>query len=232
MHTDNVIMFSGGKDSLALLHLLKPLWEDATVLWVNTGAAHQSTLDQMAVIRDMVPHFVEVQSDVMGFVERNGFPVDVLPVWHGPDALGMAGAQTEFCSALSCCRHNLWLPAWEALKSLKAKVVYRGQKLSDAKQSDMADGAVVDGMTFRFPLADWSDEDVLTYLGKRAPSYYGTGEASSRDCWLCTAYLDKNAKRIQSLPPTQKAVVVRKLADLKHELSRQQALLDACLGEA
>lgn len=231
MHTDNVISFSGGKDSLAMLYLLRPIWHDATVMWVNTGAAHESTLAQMRAVKEMVPHFVEVQSNVIDFVERNGFPTDILPVWNSPDTHGMVGAQSEFCSALMCCRHNIWTPAWEAIHAMGAKVVYRGQKRCDEKQADLVDGQQVNGMTFRFPLADWSDEDVFNYLGETAPYYYAAGEESSRDCWLCTAYLDKNAARIQALPAPQKTVVVRKLADLKHELSRQQQLLDACLGE-
>lgn len=231
MHTDNVIMFSGGKDSMAMLYLLEPLWNDATVLWVNTGAAHESTLAQMAQVAAMVPHFLEARSDVMGFVERNGFPTDMLPVWHSADTHGMLGAKSEFCSALMCCRHNLWLPGWKAVKDMGAKVVYRGQKLADAKQADLADGTVVDGMTFRFPLAHWSDDDVLAYLGERAPAYYALGELSSRDCWLCTAYLDKNAQRIQGLPDGQRQVVVHKLAELKFEIERQRQLIDACLGE-
>lgn len=232
MHTDNVIAFSGGKDSLAMLYLLQPLWDDATVMWVNTGAAHDSTLEQMAQVRAMVPHFLEVRSDVTGFVERNGFPADAVPVWSSPQARNMAGATVEFCSAVECCASNLWIPAMGAVRELGAKVVYRGQKLSDAKQSAIEDGYTEFGVTYRFPLAHWSDQDVLKYLGERVPAYYLAGEESSRDCWLCTAYLDKNARRIQSLPPAQKQVVVRKLADLKHELSRQQQFLDACLGEA
>lgn len=231
MHTDNVICCSGGKDSMALLYMLQPLWDDATVLWVNTGAAHDSTLAQMAQVRAMVPHFVEVRSDVMAFIEENGFPVDILPVWNSPFTRGMAGSTSEFCAAQQCCAANLWLPAQAAIRAMKAKVVYRGQKLADAKQSAIPDGHIEDGVVYRFPLAHWSDADVLEYLGVRAPAYYALGELSSRDCWLCTAYLDKNAQRIHDLPEGQRQVVVRKLADLKFEIERQRQLIDACLGE-
>ena len=38
-HKKAVLSFSGGKDSLACLHLCRPYRDKLTVAWVNTGAA-------------------------------------------------------------------------------------------------------------------------------------------------------------------------------------------------
>lgn len=39
-HERVVLFFSGGKDSLTCLLLLRPYWDRLTVCWINTGAAN------------------------------------------------------------------------------------------------------------------------------------------------------------------------------------------------
>ena len=56
-----ILLFSGGKDSLAALLFLRAHWDSITVLWANPGGAHPRLLEYMASIRRRVPHFVEVQ---------------------------------------------------------------------------------------------------------------------------------------------------------------------------
>jgi 3'-phosphoadenosine 5'-phosphosulfate sulfotransferase (PAPS reductase)/FAD synthetase len=79
-HENTVLQFSGGKDSLACLFLLREQWDEMTVLWVNAGAAFPETVGLMEKIRALVPHFLEVRTNQPAQVAELGYPVDVLPL--------------------------------------------------------------------------------------------------------------------------------------------------------
>lgn len=224
------IQFSGGKDSLALLYLLAPIWDECLVMWVNTGKAHESTLQLMEQVKQAVPNFVEVVSDQNSFVQRFGYPADVVPSYSEPFAQSvLQGSQPQFVSSLRCCAHNIWLPLANAVKHYGVDTVYRGQKNSDLMKSPIQDGHVEDGVTYRFPLQDWTDEQVVDFLGPLLPQHYRAGEVSSRDCWDCTAHLHHNAQRIRSLPPSQRVFVQGKLRELMAQLDAGRSNIQDCL---
>lgn len=195
-----VLQFSGGKDSLACLYLLEEQWDSLIVAWVNTGATFPETLALMERIREQVPDFREVKSSQS--IRQRGYPVDMVPVIAGP-----IGEMTEdyrgprFQSRYECCGHSLWAPLKEALKEWGATVVIRGQKRADARRIPLPNGAVVEGIEYRFPLEDWSDERVLAYLERKGvplPDNYQQ-MSTGLDCWNCTAYLQENAGKLEYL---------------------------------
>jgi 3'-phosphoadenosine 5'-phosphosulfate sulfotransferase (PAPS reductase)/FAD synthetase len=195
-----VLQFSGGKDSLACLYLLEPRWNEITVAWVNTGAAFPETVALMERVRAQVPHFVEVAAEQS--IEREGYPADVLPI-----AATSAGHLFEgetgprFQSRYSCCASALWAPMQKAMRELGATTIIRGQKLSDAKKTPIRSGQVIEGVTYEFPLEDWTDADVRHFLAEKKVSLPENYRymSTSLDCWNCTAYLSENAGRLQYL---------------------------------
>lgn len=224
-----VLSFSGGKDSLACLYLLEPQWEEITVAWVNTGAAFPETLRQMDEIKALVPNFIEIQSQQS--IDTDGYPVDVLPIAStdvGQQFEGVNGRM--FQSRYACCGSALWGPTQRAMKAMGATVIVRGQKRIDARKSNIASGTVIDGVRYQFPLEDWTDQDVLTYLGTRGValpanySYMKTG----LDCWNCSAYLNENVGKfayMQQHHPEKYAIVQGVLSDLQQTLHRDLAPL-------
>jgi 3'-phosphoadenosine 5'-phosphosulfate sulfotransferase (PAPS reductase)/FAD synthetase len=64
-----VLQFSGGKDSLACLLLLRPWWDRLTVMWVNTGAAFPETLELMEAVRSRVANS-SLMSATMAVISR------------------------------------------------------------------------------------------------------------------------------------------------------------------
>lgn len=195
-----VLQFSGGKDSLACLYLLEPRWSEITVAWVNTGAAFPETIALMERVRTQVPHFLEIAAEQS--IERDGYPADVLPI-----AATSAGHLFEgetgprFQSRYSCCAAALWAPMQKAMRELEATTIIRGQKLSDAKKTPIRSGQVVEGITYEFPLEDWTDADVRHFLAEKKVSLPENYRymSTSLDCWNCTAYLSENAGRLQYL---------------------------------
>lgn len=223
-----VLQFSGGKDSLACLYLLEPRWHEITVAWVNTGAAFPEVLELMERVRALVPDFREITSAQT--IARRGYPVDVLPI-NATDlgALIEGRSGTTFQSRYDCCAATLWAPMYRAMKDLGATTVIRGQKRCDRRRSPIADGQVVDGIEYRFPLEGWSDDDVRTYLEERGvplPRNYAEGMTTGLDCWNCTAYLDENAGRFDYMRahhPEKLERVREVLVDYRHALERDLA---------
>ncbi len=196
-----VLEFSGGKDSLACLYLLRYEWPRLTVLWVNTGAAYPETIEQMRKVREMVPHFLEVKSDQPSQIEANGLPADVVPIRSTVLGQRIHGPSTLMQSFLGCCHDNLWKPAQDAIKALGATVVIRGQRNTDSRKSPIRSGHIEDGVKYLFPIQDWTEKQVRDYLtsqGVELPPHYAYFN-SSLDCWNCTAYMDHNVGRAKHM---------------------------------
>ncbi len=201
-HEKAVLQFSGGKDSLACLYLLRPWWERVTVLWMNAGAALPETVEQMSRIRELVPHFVEAESNQPEQIELMGMPADVVPVRN--TAVGQMFQPNDgvlLQPSWECCAANVWLPMQEAVRKLGATLVIRGQRAEERRKAPIKSGHQEHDVTFLFPIEGWSAAMVLEYLaaqGVDLPAHYEY-TATSLDCWSCTAYLDENIGRMKYL---------------------------------
>lgn len=228
-----VLQFSGGKDSLACLYLLKARWDDIIVCWVNTGAAFPETVAFMEEIRTLVPHFHEVRSSQN--IERDGYPADIVPVSRSTfgQMLEPSGAQ-RFQSRYVCCGHALWTPLALAMKELKATTVIRGQKRADRLKAPYESGTVQDNIEYLFPLQEWSDTDVFAYLHERQvvlPRNYAQTK-SGLDCWNCTAYLSEETGRLdylQAFHPEKYGHVRSKLIELQTAVNEVTAPMRSAL---
>jgi len=111
-----------------------------------------------------------------------------------------------------------------ATLALNATTVIRGQKLSDHHKSPVRSGDVVDGITYVFPIEDWTDEQVLDYVkdSDLLPAHYAYG-GTSLDCMHCTAYLGENKwKRgyLNRNHPEVGEIVERRIIEIKNEIHR------------
>ena len=204
---------------------------------MNTGAAFPETVELMQSVRNMVPHFVEVNADVVGSMALRGTPVDVVPVKSttlAREATGMTGIKMR--SWRDCCTENLWLPMHEATKALGATTVIRGQRLDESYKSPIRSGHVENGVTYEFPLEDWSEQDVNDYLKAQdvdVPSYYEFTK-KSLDCWSCTAFLDEKPglfAYMRTRHPEKYAHVKQKLLEVASITAKELAPLQAVLAE-
>lgn len=194
-HERAVLQFSGGRDSLACLQLLKPHWHELEVHWCYTHDQPPEVLAQMRDVAGLVRNFVIVHSDQPGQTERFGPPTDLLPVWD--TELGRECDETrtrKFQSPFACCSENLWKPLEAALVLSKATLCIRGQRNSEAKKGTVRSGEIHAGIEYWFPLENWAEKEVLAYLreeGVPLPAHYSWFN-SSLDCMTCTAYLVEN----------------------------------------
>jgi 3'-phosphoadenosine 5'-phosphosulfate sulfotransferase (PAPS reductase)/FAD synthetase len=205
------LLFSGGRDSIVLKHILDPYLDDILIIWVNTGAAYESTLKQMGQVRDNVPHFLEITTDQLADIEANGYPTDILPLRHSHNDFGYLTPRLQ--STISCCSKNIWLPLSRALQDKAIKVCYIGAREEEDMKDSRWDGTR-GGIEFKYPLRKWTNKMVLDYANKHSiilPPYYSQGEEKSRDCWNCTGYLWERRASIAALPFYQKQEVISRL---------------------
>lgn len=221
-HNKIALQYSGGKDSIACLELLKDHLEKITVVWMNTGAAYPETISHMETIRQSVPHFLEIKSDQESDIRAFGYPVDFQPL--RPTSLPLQ-------SWMACCSRNMWQPTYDGIKAEGFTLVIRGQKKSDMRQAQIANGHIDrQGIEYFFPLEDWSDDDVYTFLEARGlslpASYRWAG--TSLDCWNCTAYLDEREKELRNMRfhhPGKWEEVKRRFIQIKKVIDEESNLL-------
>jgi 3'-phosphoadenosine 5'-phosphosulfate sulfotransferase (PAPS reductase)/FAD synthetase len=212
-HEKIILQFSGGKDSLACLLLTREWWPKITVMWTNTGDAFPETIEQMAKIREMVPHFLEVKTDQPAQISKHGWPSDVIPVRAtefgrilvdkttiNSDLVAEARRQPIIQGYPLCCNANIWTPMFEATLRLGATLVLRGTRKTDVRRATKSQMEVIAGVTFHHPIWDWTPEQAFGYVKRSGflPMHYRETE-TSLDCMHCTAYLDENALKMRYL---------------------------------
>lgn len=219
------LQFSGGKDSLACLYLLREQWPTLTVAWLNTGAAYPEVEAYMQMWKERLPGFVEIKSNQPEQIAQCGWPADVVPINStamGQSVSGNTGPLIQ--PYLSCCMANIWMPLHQAMIDMGVTTIIRGQRIEDGRKTPVRNGDVRDGITFLMPIETWTTEQVFDYLdevGADLPPGYGLGEKTGRDCWDCTAYLDENKQRIENLPEERKAEVKRRLGLIGQAIRQQ-----------
>lgn len=188
-HLRIALHFSGGKDSLATLYMLRGFWERLTVYWVDTGDSVPEVREIVDKVRQEVPHFVTVHGNAPKFIEENGMPSDLVPVssmmGERIAGSGCAAIQDRF----SCCYANLMEPMRQQMQKDGVTLIIRGQKNADTLKAPIRSGDVVECVEYLFPIEGLSDEDVIAWLEHNAllPDYYRQLKASP-DCLHCSAY--------------------------------------------
>ena len=159
-HIAPILLLSAGKDSAACMWLLQPLWGRIVFVWANPGDPEPLAIEYMKHVRALVPNFVELT----GSIVREANP------W-------------------ACCSRNLWSLLAEAQAAPGVTGCIAGVKKCDTLRSPVHQpGAVLNGVEHAFPVWDWTDDEVIQFLGDRLPPSYAQGHKTSLDCAGCTAW--------------------------------------------
>jgi 3'-phosphoadenosine 5'-phosphosulfate sulfotransferase (PAPS reductase)/FAD synthetase len=224
------LQFSGGKDSLACLQLLKPWWDRLIVLWSNMGDPFPETVEQMQGVRKLVAEFHEIRGNSFDEASR-AYPVDLLSLRATPlgRTLEPDGAKVTLRNRYDCCWSNSWLPMTNAAKALGIELLIRGQRDSESERAPIQkDSRDPSGAAILLPLKLWQQEDVFSYLKQEGVTLPRTYQfiRSSVDCMHCTAWLgDKRGKLeyLRRFHPVVAQEYEKRLAligdELKHEVT-------------
>lgn len=192
-HERIALQFSGGKDSLACLYLLRPYWDRLTVYWTDTGDAFPETLELIERVAAMVPRFERIAGNQPAVIELFGIPSDLVPVGSTPIGVIATGSGVLIQDRYSCCVRSLMLPMHERMVQDGITLVIRGQKNTDRLRAPVESGTVENGIEFLFPIQDWDDAQVMAYLRENdieIPRFYELLKASP-DCMTCSAYWEE-----------------------------------------
>lgn len=191
-----VLAFSGGKDSMACLHLMKDTL--ACAIYVDTGKSYPETMEMVRYAETILPVII-VKTDQEAQNNREGLPADVVPIdWTRHGQLVTKPKQIMIQSYLSCCFENVSYPLFAKAKEIRATEIVYGQRDDDDHKASAQHGQVIDGITRLHPIANWSSFKVLEYLATvmEVPEHY-TIKHSSLDCYDCTAYRSDSSDRIR-----------------------------------
>ena len=197
-HEKVALMFSGGKDSIACLHLIKDYLDKTTVVWVNTGASFPEIEDLMEETRATVPNFLEIKTNQPESVKFKGYPVDVVPVNYTDLGQAVTGIKNfKVRSYFECCSENFWIPCDAEIRKLGITAVIRGQRASEKHRAPIQSGHIENGIEYNFPIEAWSDSEVIDYLRSKdvVIDERLSMAHSSLDCWNCTAYMANSTDR-------------------------------------
>ena len=199
-HEKVALMFSGGKDSIACLHLVKDFLDKTLVVWVNTGANFPEIETLMEKTRAEVPHFLEIKTNQPESVKAKGYPVDVVPVNY--TLLGQSVTTIKdfkLRSYFECCSENFWIPCDAKMRELGVTGIIRGQRNSEGHRAPIKSGYVENGIEYCLPIEHWSENEVFEYLSIKGVDVDERllMSHSSLDCWNCTAYMADSTQRFK-----------------------------------
>ena len=185
------LAFSGGKDSMACLHLMRG--ELACAIYIDTGYAYPETRALVEYVSTMLPvHVVKVgRSDAI--------PSEIVPAdWTEFGQLCTTKKAVTIRNYHDCCLEHVALPLVAKAKELGVTELVYGQRNDESHKATSRDGDMVQGIIRRHPIEDWSAADVLKYLALKMeiPAHYAI-KHSSLDCYDCTAYRAESKDRIE-----------------------------------
>lgn len=229
------LQFSGGKDSLACLYLLREQLERVTVYWMNPGDGCPETQEIIDLVRPWVPQFIEVKGDVAAWRATYGEPTDLAPASAHPLGVAYGMSRRKLVGRFDCCYHNIMAPMHQRMLDDGVDAVIRGTKLCDTGTLP------AEGWTEHYdivlPLRDWSHRDVFAYLDRvGAPFnqiYQHMKGASAPECMGCTAWWDDGkAAYFKARHPERLAGYRASLIDIQHALRTHLADLETELKES
>ncbi|HKU94563.1 MAG TPA: phosphoadenosine phosphosulfate reductase family protein [Vineibacter sp.] len=163
-HGHGALHFSGGKDSLALVHLLRPQWDRLTIYHVDTGDLLPEVRAIVDQVEAMVPSFVRINTDSAAWMARFGLPSDLVPTSSSPIGLAVGASNQPIVDRWSCCAANIMAPMHQRMVDDGVRLVIRGTKRCDLARLPADDGDMSLGYELWLPIRDWSHDDVFAYL--------------------------------------------------------------------
>lgn len=189
-HDKIALSFSGGKDSLAVVYLLRSYLDRITIYHNDTGDLLPEQMAIVEHVKSFAPRFVHIQTNVSDWIAANGLPSDLIPHSAHPVGQAMGEGATPLVARYDCCFKNLMWPTYSRMTDDGNTLIIRGTKAQDMKRLPQESGAVTEGVELFYPLQGWSHAEVFAYLREvEAPiSRVYTHQVNAPECARCPAW--------------------------------------------
>lgn len=183
------LQFSGGKDSLAVAHLLRPYWDRLTFYHVDTGDLLPEVQEIVDDMERQAPCFVRIATNSADWMARFGLPSDLVPTTCTPAGVIVGASKQRIVDRFDCCASNIMAPMHQRMLADGIALVIRGTKRSDFVRMP-AESGPTDGYTLWLPLQEWSDDQVFAYLREVGAPICQVYEhtAKAPECATCPAW--------------------------------------------
>lgn len=195
-----LVLFSGGKDSLVLAHILEPYKDKFELVWINTGAMFPHMVEFVRNYGKSF-NFVELTSDQPARLIEIGLPAYIVPSYNTINAIYWTEGERKavITDWRICCSDLRTLPAIDYAKSIGSEVIIHGQR--DLDNGGLPNGVDVSGVNMLGLIYNWSSAHVFNYIDKYGielpEQYYFIEDHESNinresmnlslECWNCTA---------------------------------------------
>lgn len=228
-HKRIAVFFSGGKDSLACVYLLREFLDRLTIYHADTGDQLPEVRECVAAVEAFAPNFVRVQTDVARWIEEHGLPTDLLPYAHHLLGQLTYNSKTRLVSRFDCCLANLMVPLWRrAVEADGCTLVVRGNRRSDFERMPALDGEVHNSVELYYPLQDWTDEQVFNFLRAHGVTVSRIYEHMGHmvDCASCPAWWnERRGAYLRQHHPAKYRIYDRRLQQIIDEIALPLAQL-------
>jgi hypothetical protein len=186
------LLFSGGKDSRALIELFRPHLGAIIVYHNDTSDLWPETSAYVAEVAETVPHFRRIETNAPAWIAKYGVPSPLQPV-HRTPLIEMFGGngRVPVVSPLECCGSNQWRPIADRLAADGMTLVIHGQRACDYGAAGVVPWPLPNGIEEWPAINSWSDDDVFAYLKAHdigLARFVGGGRAPpGPDCATCPA---------------------------------------------
>ena len=221
-HGRGALHFSGGKDSLALVYLLRPQWDLLTLYHVDAGDLLPEVREIVDMVAAMVPAFRRIETDAKAWTAAVGLPSDLVPTTSTPMGLAIGASTRRIVDRFECCAANLWAPMHHRMIEDGVPLVIRGTKRADLARLPAEDGDTRMGYELWLPLLDWSHDDVFAYLREVGAPICRVYEhkVNAPECATCPAWWSEGrAEYLKKHHPDLFATYRAKLATVAVEIS-------------
>jgi 3'-phosphoadenosine 5'-phosphosulfate sulfotransferase (PAPS reductase)/FAD synthetase len=189
-HERGALQFSGGKDSLALVYLLRPHWDKLTIYHVDTGDLLPEVREIVDMVAGMVPNFRRIETNSTRSMATVGYPTDLMPFSSTTLGLAMGMSRQRLVDRFDCCAINLMKPMHDRMVADRVPLVIRGTKRCDTARMAAESGDTSLGYELWLPLQDWSHDEVFEYLRAMDAPICRVYEhkVNAPECATCTAW--------------------------------------------